>query len=193
METPTLERTIFPPGHPKYGQDRPRGMRGKRGLGALVFVANGVSFTELGACVPAGGCPPEGRYYSSDSSSGFGPPPLFSSLEQDYREVTWPGVNGITTKTFGERGLMITASLVYIAASKVAAMAFLTSDFCTTFPQQARYTVTMPDGVDFGGCKLLRGGAGVATWGPAMNAMSVALIKAVWKQFDVDAYGVNAP
>ena len=155
---------------------------------AMLFIANDLEFAELGA---SGVCVAPGRYYSSDASSPFGPPPLFSSLENDIREIAYTGVHGLGTKDFGERGLIISASLIYADVSKGATMDMLTSDFCTTLNQRVRYAVVMPDARTFGGCKLIRGGASLATWGPAMSNLSVAVVKAVWKQYNVSEFGPN--
>ena len=153
----------------------------------MKLTVNGVDFNEFGGV----GCVTAGRYYSSDAASGFGPPPLFTSLENEVREVTYPGLHGITTKSFGERGLMISASLIYIDTTKALVMAMLTDDFCIKFSQLARYKITLPDTTDFLGCKLVRGGANIATWGPSMNAKCVAQVRATWRQYDVSEYGPN--
>ena len=194
-ETKETDMELARPGHEKFKQ---KGFAiHPRDVGTLVISINGTSFSELGwATGVPGQCVSYGRWYSSDPQSPFGPPPFFSSLEYDIRDINYPGVHGTGTKSFGERGLMITASLVYVGQTKADVMSMLVTDFTNTFPQLARYDIIMPSGVaniTFDGCKLVRGGASTAQWGPALNAECVATVKTIFRQYDVDSYGPNAP
>ena len=151
-------------------------------MGDLTFTANGVSFKSSNQ-ICTGGCAYGGRFYSSDELSGFGSPPLVTSLEYEDREVVFPGVDDVGIKRFGRRTRTITASLIYVGATKGATEAMIEADFKTAFVQLARYPIRMPGSTTYQGCRLIQGGAQIVTWGPPLGQTFVARVNAVWKQY----------
>jgi hypothetical protein len=154
-------------------------------MGNLIFVVNGVNFLSANQICTGVVCNYSGRYYSSDNKSDLGNPPLVSSQEFDDREVVFPGVDDVGIKRFGRRTRTIAADLIYVGATKAATEAYIESDWGSsgTLIQLARYTIIMPGGTSYQGCRLIQSGAQEIAWGPPLDDAFVVQVKAVWKQY----------
>lgn len=121
---------------------------------------NGNSYDDLTAAFNAGQQPTSGTYYVL---APFGEPPLAGPPEYEEVEVSFPGVDGVATKRLGFRGRNIWAMLIVIGASKAAVQSSVNT-MQSSFAQQARYTISMPGGTQYQGCKLARGAATQTSW-----------------------------
>ena len=115
---------------------------------------NGLTYKSLDECWGVGGRPLAGVYYSLDP---FGEAPRASAPEYEELSVTFPGVDGVGIKRFGFRGRDIFITLCLIGADKAAVEnQWLVINASIT--QLNRFTIVLPGGTTFQGCKLVKGG-----------------------------------
>ncbi len=140
---------------------------------------NGVAITDFAqAFGAANGFPTAGNYYALEP---YGQPPRAGF--KTYREipVMFPGVDGIALKRMGGGARSISADLLIAGASKAAVgTAFAALD--ASFTQLARYTITMPEGTAYQGCKLPAGGGSIVGW-MTIGTAFVALVRLNFLQY----------
>jgi hypothetical protein len=112
------------------------------------FEANGIQF----APITEGVRPDQlftGRYHDVGQ---WGPAPFATKPIYDDRAKTFPAIDGITDVRHGFRGRGIFATLIFAGAlDAVDASCKSTLD---SLSQNARYTIQLPGGSSFDGCKL---------------------------------------
>lgn len=122
------------------------------------MIINGITVKSLDQCWTAvGGRPLAGTYYALEP---YGEAPRASAPEYEELAVTFPGVDGVGIKRFGFRGRDVFATLCIIGADKAAVETAWTA-LSTSVTQLARYSITMPGGTVYQGCKLVKGGGRV--------------------------------
>lgn len=140
---------------------------------------NSTSYNDFVSAFAAGsGEPSDGTYYAvppwaERPRAGF----------KTYQElpISFPGVDGVALKRMGFRGLVLTCTLIAIGSNesavgtRIAAVRTLTSGL-------ARYTVTMPEGTSFQGCKLVSGSGQVSAW-TTMGTKTCAMIDLAFMQY----------
>lgn len=86
--------------------------------------------------------------------------PYAGAPDFDDRPIKFPGVAGTATRRFEFANRPIFAALAFIGASRAGAESEL-NDAIESWTQLARYTITLPGGETFQGCKMLPGSCSV--------------------------------
>ncbi len=119
------------------------------------FSANGNDFAPLPEAIGAGLTLVQGLYHDTGK---YGPPPMAGAPVNDRRQVTFPGIAGTVDvdHEFRHRALFATLILAGTLAYCHSACKTLLENLNTN----TRYTIALPDGTTFDGCKLQDAGQG---------------------------------
>lgn len=125
------------------------------------MVINGTSYASLATAFTNGvGQPASGTYFVTQP---FGIQPREEDPQYDDILVGFAGVDGLGRKRMGFRNRKILVMLVTIGATRTAVEASKTA-ILDSVTQLARFSVTVPGGVERQGCTLARGGADLENW-----------------------------
>ena len=122
-------------------------------MGTLTI--NGTSFNELAQAFSPG--PVDGTYYLLPP---YGHPPRIGAIEREIMHVSFPGVDGVWRKNMGFRGRPIFIQLATLNIGKSSVWDDVNTLF-GEFEQFERFTITLPEGLQFDGCALVPGGGEV--------------------------------
>lgn len=137
------------------------------------LVAAGVNFADITTGF-GGGSLAANRYWALNA---IGQPPVDFEPQYDDRQVVFPNVDGVGEIRFGFRGRLIAATLVYVGtAANCNAQRKADLD---AFKVHPRYTVSLPNGNSFDGCKLI---SSAPMWGPNIDGFAMCIVPVVWQQ-----------
>ena len=118
------------------------------------LIANGIYFSHLPDAV-IDTAVITGHYYDTGR---HGPPPFATDRQYEDKRITYPGIDGVVIVRHGFRGRLIFATLVFVGS--VTACNTDAKNTFDTLRTNIRYTVSIPDGITFDGCKLYSVGNG---------------------------------
>lgn len=140
------------------------------------FEANGLQFEPL----PVGVSPTalvQGIYHDTGR---YGPAPVASRPIYQDDPLSWPGVDGVVIVRHGFRGRLIFATLVFAGPLSFAHSE--AKDTLETLASNTRYTISMPEGASYDGCKLQEAGQGSFI---NMSGGVLLFIPAIFNQFSL--------
>lgn len=116
---------------------------------------NGNSFEDMGKAFNPG--PTTGTFYCLPP---HGHPPRIGAIEREIMHVSFPGVDGVWRKNMGFRGRPIFIQLATLNIDKGPVWDDVNTLF-GEFEQFERFTISLPEGLEFDGCALVPGGGEV--------------------------------
>jgi hypothetical protein len=140
---------------------------------------NSTSFSDFVSAFAVGsGEPSNGTYYAvppwaERPRAGF----------KTYQElpISFPGVDGVALKRMGFRGLVLACTLIAVGGNE-SAVGTRIDAVRTLTAGLARYSIVMPEGTTFEGCKLVSGSGQVSGWA-TMGSKTCAMIDLAFMQY----------